>query len=197
MDSDDSGLCVLHRRVRRLHTLVLNAAGKSRGLSLSRRQSATMAGASTDQARVCSAAPTGLSHAARSTSVRASCDGGTTVTTLRGDAFVPKQLGWTPGLGAVRLSPAAMVRRCVRLSAAVCRRCHAVRHSRCLISGLRWISSMAFVELFHLLDPEAKLLIGRRAHGQKLKLLGQLIEARASVVGTQVADQGREHDRRV
>lgn len=56
---------------------------------------------------------------------------------------------------------------------------------------------MALVELLHLLDPEAELLICRRAHGQKLELLGQLIEARASVVSIQVVHQSREHDRRV
>ncbi len=50
------------------------------GLNLGRRQSATMAGASTEQARVCSATPTGISHAARSASVREGCGGGTAVT---------------------------------------------------------------------------------------------------------------------
>lgn len=59
----------------------------------------------------------------------------------------------------MRLSPDAMVRGCAQVLAAVCRRCHAVRHSGHVISGHRWASSMAFVELFHLLDPEAELLI--------------------------------------
>lgn len=51
------------------------------------------------------------------------------------DCFVPKQLGRALDLGAVRLSPAAMVRRRARLSAAVRLRCHAVRHSHGKLTG--------------------------------------------------------------
>lgn len=48
------------------------------------------------------------------------------------DCFVPKQLGWASDLELECPSPAAMVRRRPHLSAAVRRRCHAVRHSAAL-----------------------------------------------------------------
>lgn len=48
---------------------------------------------------------------------------------LHDDLFVPKQLGWGWRLGLVWLSPAVMVRKRSRSSAAVRLRCHAVRHS--------------------------------------------------------------------
>lgn len=49
--------------------------------------------------------------------------------TLRDDLFVPKQLVGAFGLGPMRLSPAVKIRRRTCVSAAVRRRCHAVRHS--------------------------------------------------------------------
>lgn len=48
---------------------------------------------------------------------------------LHADRFVPKQLGRASDLAPLCLSPPAMVHRCAGLSAAVRRRCHAVRHS--------------------------------------------------------------------
>lgn len=49
--------------------------------------------------------------------------------TLGDDLFVPKELGWALDLGRLFLSPAALVHRRPRLSAAVRRRCLAVRHA--------------------------------------------------------------------
>ncbi|MEV1062608.1 hypothetical protein [Streptomyces sp. NPDC050263] len=42
---------------------------------------------------------------------------------------------------------------------------------------------VAFVKPSYLLDPEAVLLILRRTHGEELKLLGELVEAGAGIVG--------------
>lgn len=55
---------------------------------------------------------------------------------------------------------------------------------------------MAFVEPFHLSNPELELLVCGCTHWQKPEIFGQLVETGSGVVGTQVVHQCREHDRR-
>lgn len=106
-------------------------------LILSRRQSATAAGAPTDHAACASPhphRPEPRCHVVDQSKLRQRKRGGET---LGDDLFVPKQLGWGRWLGLGPLSSWLMVRRRPRLFAVVRGRCHAVRHAPRVASQAR------------------------------------------------------------